>query len=371
VFASGLAALALGIGISRLLRGRSTERNALLVLVLLIAVPLTLSYMDSRNRATFAERQVIVTATGFYLLLAAGITPLRQVLQTRLARVATFATAALLCIVLTVNVLGLSGYYGEQFKRPSYWRPFAQLVQRYSANLPEEQLRVAQNYPDPGMTFYYKQFPYAVTIPYRRGDAASADEAVAGFVADNIERVILRMDPGSWWNGGTTTDIAQTALSAAYTKVHETWTGRWIVVIYSRINAAQLTPVGIAFENGVTLRTSAMRSLTALQTSQREKVLEVHLSWAGDFKQLRSTEKVFIHIVDANGQVPAQLDVPFVEQDLTAQVRTYGVPLPDNLPVGDYIVRVGLYDPAITGMPRLRTSDNNDGVQIGSLTIAP
>lgn len=371
VFASVLAALAMGIGVIRLLRGRYTERHALLLLVLLIAVPLMLSYLDSRNRATFAERQVIVTASGFYLLLAAGITPLRQVLQTHLTRVATFATITLLCIVLTLNVLGLAGYYGEQFGRPSYWRPFAQLVQRYSANLPEELLRVAQNYPDPGMTFYYKQFPYAVTIPYRRGDAASADEAVAGFVADNIERVIMRMDPGSWWNGGTATDIAQTALSAAYTKVHETWTGRWIVVIYSRINAAQLTPVGIAFENGVTLRAAAMRSLTALQTSQREKVLEVHLNWSGDAKQLRSTHKVFIHVLDANGQVPAQLDVPLLERDLTAQVRTYGVPLPDNLPAGNYTVRVGLYDPALSGMPRLRTSDNNDGVQIGTLTIAP
>jgi hypothetical protein len=50
-------------------------------------------------------------------------------------------------------------------------------------------------------------------------------------------------------------------------------------------------------------------------------------------------------------------------------MKTYSVPIANMLPAGVYRVRVGIYDPTQPGAPRLKTSDQSDGVDIGTLTI--
>jgi hypothetical protein len=364
----GLATL----GAIRLLWAGPRQRWAVLLLVLTVAVPFMLAYLDSRGRSTFAERQVIAAAGPFFLLIAAGLSPWGSVSGQRNRQVAVWVLPGVVTLAFIGGMAwGIYGYYREQFSHPNFSATFIQFVQRYSANIPPAQLRVAQNYPDPGITFYYRQTPQAINLPYRANDMDSTLQAVRDLATNHVQRIILRMDVGNWWNGGSGKDIAQSALSTTYTKVFEQFTGRWTIAIYSLMTRQDMQTVGISFENGLMLERAATRSLTELKTSIPNKYLEVHLSWKPGAKPLKGTEKLFIHILDQAGQAPSQLDVPLTPPDIETPVKTHSVPLADTLPPGDYTVRVGIYDPGQPGAPRLRTSDNADGISIATLHIAP
>ena len=364
-------ALAIAVlGVIRLLLAGAQQRYGAIYLLILILVPCLLAWLDARERATFTERQLIGMATGFTPLLAAGIsfTWIEWRSHWR-ARLWTALPAILAIMILAGSTIGLRNYYTKLFSAPSTWRAFIQLVQRYSANIPREQLRVAQDYPDPGLTFYYDVWPWAITLPAKAKDMEGAKEAVHELAAAGVQRVIVRMDPLTWWNGEPEQNVAKTSLATEYAEVYEKFTGRWIIAVYSRIDPGSLKPVGIAFEDRVKLDAAALRGLSDMNTSTPEKYLEVYLRWQGNPTRLNGSEKLFIHILDQNGQVPSQLDVPFTARDAQATMKTYSVPIADTLPAGVYRVRVGIYDPTQPGAPRLKTSDQSDGIDIGTLTI--
>jgi hypothetical protein len=131
-----------------------------------------------------------------------------------------------------------------------------------------------------------------------------------------------------------------------------------------------LAPFGVSFANGLVLEGAATRSLTEMSAHIPGKVLEVHLRWNSTNAKMAGSEKLFIHVLDRNGQVPSQLDVPLLPPAVEAPVRTYGVPIADTLLPGAYRIRIGVYDPGQPGAPRLRTSDNSDGVQVGTLIVS-
>jgi hypothetical protein len=357
-------------GFVRLVISGVQQRRAAIYLLLLILVPSTLAWLDARSRSTFTERQIVGTATGFIMLMAMGIAFTWDGIHSQWRTKAhTVICAALVIIICAGSVIGLHNYYTWIFNAPRSWHEFTQLVQRYSANVPRAQLRVAQNYPDPGLTFYYDKWPWAITLPAKQNDMNGAKEAVHGLATAGVQRVIVRMDPLSWWNGEPEQNVAKTSLATEYKEVYEKFTGRWIIAVYSRIDPGSLKPVGISFEDRVKLEAAAIRGLSDMHTSTPEKYLEVYLRWQDNPAKLNGSEKLFIHILDQNGQVPSQLDVPFTAQDAQAAMKTYSVPIADTLPAGVYRVRVGIYDPTLPGAPRLKTSDQSDGVDIGTLTI--
>jgi hypothetical protein len=357
-------------GFVRLVISGAQQRRAAIYLLLLILVPSILAWLDARSRSTFTERQVVGTATGFIMLMAVGTAftwdGIRSQWRTK-AHTVICATLAL--VICAGSVIGLRNYYTWMFNAPRSWHEFTQLVRRYSANVPREQLRVAQNYPDPGLTFYYDRWPWAITLPAKPNDMNGAKEAVYGLAAAEVQRVIVRMDPLSWWNGEPQQNVVKTSLATEYVEIYEKFTGRWIIAVYSRIDPGSMKPVQISFEDRVKLDAAFTRGLSDMHTSTPEKYLEVYLRWQGDPAKLNGSEKLFIHILDQNGQVPSQLDVPFTTQDAQAAMKTYSVPIADTLPAGVYRVRVGIYDPTQPGAPRLKTSDQSDGVDIGTLTI--
>jgi hypothetical protein len=300
------------------------------------------------------------------MLLAAGISFSWNHLR---SRPSTALPGLFAGILLAGSLVGLFNYYSKIFSAPSTWRAFTGLVQRYSANVPHEQLRVAQDYPDPGLTFYYDVWPWAITLPAKAKDMDGARQAVQDLAEKDVQRVIVRMDPLTWWNGEPEQNIVKTALSTEYAEVYEKFTGRWIVAVYSRITPSALKPVGISFDGRVQLEAAATRGLSDMHVGTPEKYLEVYLRWKKDRTTLNGNEKLFIHIMDQNGQVPSQLDVPLTAQDVQSAMRTYSVPLADTLPAGVYRIRVGIYDPSLPGAPRLQTNEQSDGIDIGTLTI--
>jgi len=81
--------------------------------------------------------------------------------------------------------------------------------------------------------------------------------------------------------------------------------------------------------------------------------------------------KLFLHVLDVNGQIAAQWDglgaawEGWQEGDTLAQVQT--IALPPQLPAGTYRLVTGLYDPETN--QRWRFADGQDGVQLAEFTL--
>ena len=357
-------------GVMRLvLYGKEQRLNAVVLLVLFV-VPITLSFLDSRGRSTFAERQVIATATPYYLLIAAAIAPVWSAYRNRFHSALNIVLPIVMACGMVAGLgTGLQGFLVTSRNTPSSWGAFVRIVSAFSANIAPDQIRVAQNEPEPAMTFYYSDYPAAINLPARAADLQGAIKDVQALADAGVERVILREDAGHWWNGGKGKDYANDALSTQFTLVDRIFTGRWWVFIYSRTTAEDLRPVGIKFSNGLELHSAMTRAMNVMKTSINGKVLEVHLLWDTSRMKRTGSEKIFIHIMDQNNQVPSQLDLPLSDADLHVPIKTYGVPIANDMKPGKYVVRIGLYDPALSGAPRLRTNHNDDGIEIATLTI--
>ena len=126
------------LGLIRLALSGRQQRYAAIYLLLLVLVPCFMAWLDARERATFTERQLIGIATGFMMLLAAGISFTWNQLR---SRPRTALPGLFAGILLAGSLVGLFNYYNKLFSAPSTWRAFIGLVQRYSANMPREQLR--------------------------------------------------------------------------------------------------------------------------------------------------------------------------------------------------------------------------------------
>ncbi len=107
---------------------------------------------------------------------------------------------------------------------------------------------------------------------------------------------------------------------------------------------------GAIWQNGITLIGYDLPDPSAASGD-----LPLTLYWQPQ-AQIDRSLKVFVHLVDASGeivsqqdQVPASADRPttgWAPGEVIAD--RYALPLPDNLPPGDYMLRIGWYDP-LTG----------------------
>lgn len=197
-----------------------------------------------------------------------------------------------------------------------------------------------------------------MVMPYRVADYNSAKEQVDEMVRENVARVFLQ-DVTSFWDGDR---VATRALSTAFTQIEERFTGRWIVKIFGRRTPEELQPFNATFDGRITLRAAA------LFPDSSGEFVEVALQWQGTTQSLRGSEKIFVHFAPAG-----RTDVALMQHDLffnpawfDGQVQLLSFRLSD-LPPANYGVRVGLYDPAQPGAPRLKLADGNDGVWVGML----
>jgi hypothetical protein len=130
------------------------------------------------------------------------------------------------------------------------------------------------------------------------------------------------------------------------------------------VRAGQKLPaVGAQFENGVTLAGAALQGDRLAPGGS----LVAWLDWDGDPARLSGTEKLTVQVLDANGTLAAQTDVPFIAEHLAEPAQLAVVTLPWLTPPGEYRVIAALYDPGQEGAPRVRTVAGMDSVTLGSL----
>ncbi len=274
------------------------------------------------------------------------------------ARFAGWVATGLLALLLVGTAGSLSRYYGDPaYSKTRGWRDLATTLARYTQAWPVDQVRLAQNFPDPTLWYYYRGPVEHLVLPPAAQDQAGAVRDVAALAAAGIDRVVIPLQPAAWWDD---TGMAAQALSQHYQLVLETAVHGWPVQIYQRASQA-MQRLDVQFANGSILAAAA----TATSDLVPGDVLAVSLLWHGAEAALSGDEKLTLQVLDQAGQVAAQHDQPFGVADLAGTPRVYGVPLPSDLAPGVYRLIVALYDPGQTGAPRLLAVTGADHVELG------
>lgn len=380
-----LAGILLGWGIRRLARSGANGERALTLLLFYLGVPLLATWWSATQRPIFNERYLVAAAPPFYLLLAALFIPWVQPasshqpgqnrtgragwagkpLLASWLRLPGLAMAGLLLVALTGMSLSLNRHYGDPtYSKTRGWRPLAAALTQFSAHLSPAQVRIAQNFPDPTLWYYYTGPVAHVVLPPAADDEAGTRTSVQQMFEAGVERVLIPLQPAPNWDER---GLASAALATTYTLLYERPVGVWPVQIYGA-PPTTLMPLKVHFTNGVTLAGFATQPATLTPGN----VLAVYLGWLGNRATLTGSEKVFVQLLDSAGQLVAQDDRPLAvqaSQPTMTTPATYGILLPATLPMGDYPLIAGLYDPAQPGAPRVLTTAGVDHVIIKTLTV--
>ncbi len=361
-----VAGLLLLIGIVRLALGSARDLRNLCLLVLYLGVPLLATWWGAQSRPIFNERYLVAALPPFYLLLAAAVDlrPLPRRKVPALAWVAALLTCAL---IAGMSLSLVRAYSDPAFSKTRGWRELAGAITRLSAGLAPAHVRVAQNFPDPTLWYYYRGPVEHLVLPPQANDAAGARRAAQALAGQGIQRVILPLQPAANWDAG---GLASMALDGWFDRAAQTQEGVWPVQVYAQ-PAGALTPVAGEFEDGVTLR----GYVAAPETLAPGGMLTVHLDWAdaggtdAGEATARRGRKVFVQLLDAGGQLVAQDDRPLVLSAPRAAgsgLAVYGLVLPEAIGAGPYQLIAGIYDPQKAGAPRLKTKDGADHVLLRS-----
>jgi 4-amino-4-deoxy-L-arabinose transferase-like glycosyltransferase len=372
-----LAGILLAIGSLRLALAGPAARRALLWLALYLAVPLLVTWISALQRPIFNERYLIAAAPPFFLLAAAAVlgwgmerarpaaghdSEQRHRRLSRMDSLLAWAAAAALGLLL-FGVLGsLAGYYTDPaYSKTRSWRDLAAVLERYSSGLAPEQVRLAENFPDPTLWYYYDGPVERLVLPPAPHDADRTAQEVQAMVDAGVLRVVLPLEPASYWDDA---GIAAEALARSYELLAETRVGNWPVQIYARPPAVWAQQ-DVPFANGLLLAQSAV----PIRTPEPGDVVPVYLRWQGSPDLLGGSEKLTLQVLDATGRLVAQWDQPFGPEHLQSPDTAYPLQLPLILPPGSYQLIAALYDPAQEGAPRLLSAAGADAVELAILEV--
>ena len=376
-----LAAVLVLLGAARLAWAGPRARRALTLLALYLAMPLLATWISALQRPVFNERYLIAAAPPFFLLIAAAVLGVREGVAPapsktgasaphavgRLDRIAGWAATAILALV----AIGAIGSLANAYTNPVYsktvgWRQLAAALELYSASPPAEEVRIAENFPDPTLWYYYQGPVDHLVLPPAGNDPVAAAREVDKLVSQGVQRVILPVQPVEWWDN---TDIAEQALSQRYSLLATRQVAGWPLQIYGR-TPGTLQPLNeqLALPASETDRSIALTGVAIpAQSLIPGDVLDVYLRWEGSAEALSGSEKVTLQLLDGAGRLVAQIDRPLAASDLGAAATGYAVSLPWRLPPGDYRLITAVYDPALEGAPRLLTASGGDHVDLAVL----
>jgi len=350
-------------------------RRTLALASLYLGVPLLATWWSALQRPIFTERYLVAALPGFCLLVGAAVAwdgaarrlqPAPE-LQNALKRIVDWPIVArgqwmsLACVFLLGILIGgdlfsLQRHYADPaYSKTRGWRDLATTLAAWSADLETAQVRIAQNFPDPTLWYYYRGPVDHLVLPPGAHDEVGARAAVQTLVDAGVTRVLLPRQPASNWDEG---ELASQALAAAYTLALETTVGVWPVQLYSRI-PSPLPPLTVTFQNGLQLIGAAVQG----ERVTPDGVLIVALAWQPATAPLTGSEKVFVQLLDGQGQLVAQQDRPLGLSTANAAAPAttiYGILVPAQLPAGPYRLITGLYDPVLAGAPRLLTEQGAD-----------
>jgi len=362
-----LAVALLLIGGVRLLLGGAADRRNLWLLSCYLAVPVLATWWSAQGRPIFNERYLVASAPPFYLLIAAAFDERR--FRGRAEQALRWLSFVLLAALVAGMLLALARHYADPaYSKTRGWRELATAFERLSADLPPDTVRIAQNFPDPTLWYYYRGPVDHVVLPPAAHDEAAAHTQVGALVAADVRRILLPVQPASNWDNN---DIADAVLAASpYDRVAEQQVGVWPLRVYA--GQPDLAPEQVLdseFENGVKLM--GVSDLGALRLTPGGLLAPTLFVSAPEVENL-ATLKVTVQLLDGAGRLVAQQDLPLMDWRAsggTARRRTYGLMLPPELAPGEYRLIAGLYDGALEGAPRVRTVAGEDAVELAVMRV--
>lgn len=322
------------------------------VLVPLLGTLMTVLFMYLSGATDPAFFKFLLAAEPFFLIwMALGVVGwLPALAARRTLTLATGAAAAVMVILLlggtAVSLRNL--YFNPEFARDDYRGIAARIAEEAHPNA-----GIILNAPNQWevFTYYHRDGAPVYPLPKGQPDPAIVEPELAQIAARHDRLFVL------FW-GETQRDpqrVVERWLDANAFKASDQWVGDVRVVVYAVPDAPAQemeTAVDAQFGSDITLRGYTLGP-TMLQPGD---IVQVTLFWETAVP-LDARYKVFLHLLDANGQLVAQRDsepgggiVPTTDWVPGEQVSdNHGILLPAALPPGDYQLVMGLYDLADPG----------------------
>ena len=250
---------------------------------------------------------------------------------------------------------------GESEFLTLYW-------QAITAPLPDRQVTLQLRAPDQSVRVLSRGGPVHGTYPTSQWEAGE-------FVADRLAlRIPPDTSPGTYTLEAQVDDLPVQPLDHFDVQaIARTWTPPTAQHPMSVTLGNQIMLAGY----DVKYQISAQSGLS--QTSTRNvkpQEVEIRLYWQA-LREMNENYTVFVHLADKDGIVRSQKDNAPVNDTYPTSLwqpgefvtDTYKLPLPPDLPAGDYGIEVGMYL-AETG-ERLQVVGNGDHVELGKVSLAP
>ena len=358
------------------------QSGATALLLSYLFIPLLAAWISARERPIFDERYLVAALPPFLLLISVSAARMSSWVDTHLgwrwscwvdgeagarnrrdfaphrssllARIpiGRISAAALMILVVAANVYGLHNHY---FNSKSLgWRALAETLESWSVGLPANDVRIAENSPDPTLSYYYKGDVQKFMLPPGPHDAEGAAQVVDSLIRSSVSRVILPVAPAPNWDA---TGIAPHALAAGFRKILQEQVGIFPVHLYARPDPQGWRNLGASFENGVTL----VRAQLSPETVTAGGILVIHMDWRGNQATLTGEEKIFVHLINESGGTLSQAD-PILQLNSADGFSSYSLRLPATLPPGPLRLIAGLYDASLEGAPKIITEKGMDSI---------
>ena len=306
----------------------------------------------------------IVGSAAFCILLARGISNAWGIGRGALAMPRELAGRPLMSWTWTIGVLALCGviavptfnalrnyYFDPAYARDDY-RGIAQRILK--TQRPDDAVLLDSANQWEVFTYYYPDGPNVYPLPTQRPVDQTAVEAELADIAARHPRLFVL-----YW-GDAEADpqhVIESWLDAHAYKAAEQWVNSIRLATYAvpaKLSNEPEVKSGARFGNHITLDGY---TLSTPQVRPGD-ILQLDLFWRTDVP-LSTRYKVFVHVLDQNGQIVAQTDrEPGGGQLPTTSWATskpvvdrYGVLIPEDTPPGSYAIEIGLYDFDGTRLP--------------------
>jgi uncharacterized membrane protein len=296
----------------------------------------------------FHTRYILYVAPFFLMIVALGIVTLWRVWRP-LGAIAFAAAGA-------VAVAGLLYYFGT-YQRSAYRDVALYLTQRARPGDvvllegPRQHLLADYYLPRELKVVPVPDVPLPAHLP------SGAPKVIPGEI-DRQLKPLLEIHPNLWLvlAGEDEVDPAEFVLSYLSAAAYRLACRDWLDVTLchflapASLRSAGAHPLDIAFQGEMRLRGA---DISAHLVTSAERYLLVNLNWETSGKPAKDY-KVTLRLLDAGGKVVSQADdfpigsllPPTTWGEDGAQTGHMVLPVPAQLPPGDYVLALGLYDPA-------------------------
>jgi hypothetical protein len=277
----------------------------------------------------------------------------------------------LTALVLAGSAVSLANLYGDPVFARADYRAMAARIAADDRNAGV--ILVAPNQWEV-FTYYHHDGAPVYPLPQGQPDPARLEPELARLAAAHERLYVL------YW-GEAQRDpegVIERWLDANTFKASEEWVGDVRLAVYAVAPAAEIpsTPSGATFA-ALDGEIITLREYTAWPTAARPGgVVGVRLVWSADAATARPY-KVFLHLLAADGRLVAQRDgepgggsrptTGWAAGEVV--VDNHGLLLTDDLPHGEYTLRLGLYD-AFDATVRLPVA-GGDSLLLGSIVVQP